>query len=588
MANGKSSKFITLSMPKTGWREPSRAKDDLLKLPKGHLLTPTEEVGEFVPAEAAFGTGPVTAATMVGEVTAPAVDETSRAEHVVAVDDESFGGVPSRMGSEAAISTLDGIFEQAEEYDSDAEDGPGAAEQMIDAFSIVAEEDLMFVPDAGDELDDDELLAGEERDTEDDYRQTPSASCPHTSPSTGPRPVPASVHRAKALREGTESIQPHPIDATKVIVTYRYTDPAGGVYVQETEMPEVVRAPANASSNAGSIIVPDVEASKVPRTKKGSPWTPVPGTSRYEWTRGDGDQQETWRVVIFFRRLHRDTHAYQDIYVNTNMLNNVDPNDKRFRTSYNKWILQFARRRDATYTQKVARVHWSVAERHALYTTINTFCAKYGIHSFGFSDDCMLSTKQLQLMADAVNAAPNPLRSAPRGVDAVRGQIISAHDKAQPKNKAIFDLMARAVALRARIAGGEVIPRAERKPKLAIPLCEFPVDPPVAASDSLTPGGRKRKRAAAVEASDGEPPSSELSSPPGSEVGGNDGVSEDTWMTTDEEIQPGESDEGNWSDTSEEMLSGEDEHGEWVEVEEIASSYPRRKPALLIVRLVWM
>ena len=340
-------------------------------------------------------------------------------------------------------------------------------------------------------------------------------------------------------------------------------------------MPEVVSAPANASSNAGSIIVPDVEASKVPRTKKGVPWIPVPGTSWYEWTRGDGDRQETWRVNVFFRRLHRDTHAYQDIYVNTNMLNNVNPNDKKFRTSYNKWILQFARRRDATYTQKVARVHWSIAERRALYTSINTFCAKFGIHKFGFSDNCKLSTKQLQLMAEAVNAASNPSRLVPRGVDAVRGQIVSAHDKAQPKNKAVFDLMAKAVSLRARIASGEVISRAERKPKLAISLSEFPVDPPVAAAGPSTPSGRKHKQTAAVEESDTEPSSSELSSPPASEVGGNDGVSEDTWMTTDEEIQPGESEEGNWSDTSEDMLSGEE--AEWIEVEEIASSPPAKR-----------
>lgn len=359
-------------------------------------------------------------------------------------------------------------------------------------------------------------------------------------------------------------------------MTYRYTDAAGNAYVQETELPEVVRAPANASDKPGSILVPDVETSKVPRTKKGSPWVPVPGTSRHEWTRGGGEQRETWRVIVFFRRLDRDTHAYQDMYVNTNMLRNVDPNDKRFRTSYNKWILQFARRRDATYTQKVARVHWSVAERQALYTGINSFCAKFCIHRFGFTEDCKLSTKQLQLMADGVNSAPNPLRTTPRGVDAVRGQIISAHNRAQPKNKAIFDLLGRAVALRARTARGEVIPRAERKPHAAIALSEFPVEPPAAAAGSLTSGGRKRKRAAIVEKSDEEPSSSELSSPPASDVGENDGLSVETWMTTDEEIVPGESEEGNWSDTSEEVLSGEDE-GEWAVVEEVASSPPAKK-----------
>lgn len=382
------------------------------------------------------------------------------------------------------------------------------------------------------------------------------------------------THQAKTPREGTEIIRPHPTDATKVIISYRYTVPSGNVYTQETEMPQVVPKPANALDQPGSIIVPEVEKSKVPRTKKGSPWTPVPDTSRYEWTRGVGGQQETWRVIVFFRRLDRDTYEYQDIYINTNMLANVDPNNKRFRTSYNKWILQFARRRDATYTQKVARVHWSVPERRALYTAINAFCAKFGIHHFGFAEACKMGTKQLQLMADAVNTAPNPLRMVPRGVDAVRGQIVSAHDKAQPKNKAIYDLLKTAASFRARIASGEAIPRAERKPQLAIPLTEFPVDPPVTATAPRTPGGRKRKRTATEEVSDDEPSSSELSSPPASEVGVDDGVSEHTWMTTDEEIQPGESEEQNWSDTEEKVTSVEG--GEWVEVDEVGSSPPAK------------
>lgn len=47
---------------------------------------------------------------------------------------------------------------------------------------------------------------------------------------------------------------------------------------------------------------------------------------------------------MFFRRLDRDTYAFQDIYVNVGHLRNVDPNDKNFRKLYNKWVLQFARR----------------------------------------------------------------------------------------------------------------------------------------------------------------------------------------------------------------------------------------------------
>lgn len=292
------------------------------------------------------------------------------------------------------------------------------------------------------------------------------------------------------------------------------------------------------SNEVGGIIFPDVETSKVPRTKRTSPWIPVHSNSKYEWSRGEGDQKETWRVNIFFRRLDRETHAFRDIYANTNILNNVDPNDKRFRTSYNKWILQFARRRDAAYTPKVVRVHWSIAERRALYTSINTFCAKFGIHRFGFADGCKLSTKQLQLMANAVNSVPNPHRVTPRGVDAVRGQIATAHDKPQPKNKEIYDLLLRATALRAGMANREKVPKADRKPELAIPLADFPVDPLEAAQRLSSPGAGKRKRGA-VGVMGTESSNSDLSSPPASEIDWDDGgLGRDTSMAADRDNQP--------------------------------------------------
>lgn len=340
-------------------------------------------------------------------------------------------------------------------------------------------------------------------------------------------------------------------------------------------MPGEVTSSASVSKGTGGVIFPDVESSKLPRTKKGLPWNPVPDTSGYEWTRGEDDDQETWKINIFFRRLDRDTHAYQDIYVNTNILKNVNPNNKRFRTSYNKWVLQFARRRDPSYTAKIVRVHWNTAERHALYTAINTFCAKLGLHRFGFTDDCKLSTAQMQSMADAVNNAHNPLRMAPRGVDAVRGQIVSAHDKSPPKNKAVFELLARANALRARIASGEAVARAERKPAFAIPLSDFPVESAVGTPLlALAHGSKKRKRAVVVETGGLEPSSSELSSPPASEIGEAPGSSaEDAGVSADEDNDVGGGGEGNWSDASEELLSGDG----WVEVEEGLASPPVKK-----------
>ncbi|KAH6633238.1 hypothetical protein C7974DRAFT_471429 [Boeremia exigua] len=526
MAKSKKSKTGARSKPKTGWGEPARA--ELHAKPVEKAIAASSETGQTSVAKQYLGNESLEATT------------------------------------ETTSGQLDGADEQLNVYDGDVEDGTEAAQQMVDT-PVSAEQDLKLASDESYELDDEEPAANGEHDSEDEDLPISSSI---------PRLVPASRHRAKALREGTETIRPHPSDAAKVIVTYHYKDPAGGVYTQDTVLPEVIPAPADASNEPGSLIFPDVGTSKVPRTRKGSPWTRVPGQSRYEWTRGEGDQKEMWRINIFFRRLRRDTFEFEDIYVNTKILETVDPNNKRFRTSYNKWVLQFARRRDATYTQKVVRVHWSVPERRALYAGINTFCAKFGIHRFGFTEDCKLSTRQLQLLADAVNATQNPLRLVPRGVDAVRGQIVSAHDRAAPKNKAVFELLVTADKLRARIAAGEVLPRAERKPKAAIPLEDFPVEVPVAARSVADRDSRKRKRTAAVE-SDTEPSSSELSEPPESEVGEDDVAERDGWMTTEEEILEGESEEGNWSDTSEEVVDGE----EWEEAEAEEAGAPPAKKA---------
>jgi len=260
-----------------------------------------------------------------------------------------------------------------------------------------------------------------------------------------------------------------------------------------------------------------IQASKIPRSKNSSPWTLVPGSSDYEWTRGEGRNKQTWRVNVFFRRLDRRTFAFQDIYVNTKLSRNVDPNDKDYHAAYNKWILQIARRQDATYTSDVARVHWIAAERRALNTAINTFCVKFGIHSFGFAAECKLSTEQLQIMADAVNAVPNPSRLEPRGIDAVRSQITSDHNNSHPKNREIFNLLAKGIDFHARMSDGEEIPGIEQKSKAAISLSAFPVDTAVTATATLTPDSKKRKQTAFAEET--EPSSSELSSPAVSGLG---------------------------------------------------------------------
>ncbi|KAF3031871.1 hypothetical protein E8E12_000947 [Didymella heteroderae] len=417
-------------MPKTGWQEPARDEDPLLRLPKGCSMTPTAEVHELESVKGARCVRSVERTASIGKTPPPPTEvETSRVQHVEVPKEKVDSDVSSEVSSEVAVSNLDGTVGESGDDHGDAGDAFGAWEPT-ETPSIVPDGEATALPGTYDGLDDVYINAYSIKPSDYPFDQYPSGSSQQTP--------------MKALRQGTESIRPHPTDPSKVIVMYHVTVD-GKHYDQETEIPEVIPMLAVVHSSSGSVIFPDVEDSTVPRTLKSSPWTPVPGSSGHEWIRGEGDKRETWRINIFFRRLDQDTHAFEDIYVNVNHLKNVNPNDKKFRASYNKWVLQFARRQDANYTQKVARVHWNTAERRALLAAINTFCSKFGIHKFDFVEGCRMSTEQLQLMADAVNAAPNSSRLEPRGVDAVRGQITSAHNKSQPKNKAIFDLLVKAL-----------------------------------------------------------------------------------------------------------------------------------------------
>ncbi|KAF3050413.1 hypothetical protein E8E11_005337 [Didymella keratinophila] len=442
-------------MPKTSWQEPERDNDHLLKLPKGRFLTPTDEVHELAPVENTTRARPVLRATSFGKTPPPLAVDMYRSRYITPSKEKDGGDATSELGTEAAVSSLEGNRGELKSYNDDAECGPVTAAERAETSSIASDEGAVSVPGTEDLFGEDELLAGKKPDTGD---EPPSRS--PTSTSASLRPVQTSKHRSKALRQGTETIRLHPTDPTQVIITYQVTTCTGKLFDQETEVPRQMSASASPHTGSGSIVVPSIQASKIPRSKNSSPWTPVPGSSDYEWTR--------------------------DIYVNTKLLRNIDPNDKDYHAAYNKWVLQIARRQDATYASDVARVHWIAAERRALYTAINIFCTKFGIHRFGFAAECKLSTEQLQIMADAVNAVPNPSRLEPRGIDAVRSQITSAHNKSHPKNKEIFNLLAKGIDFCARMSGGEVVPGIEQKSKAAIPLSEFPVDTAVTASPTLT------------------------------------------------------------------------------------------------------
>jgi hypothetical protein len=99
-----------------------------------------------------------------------------------------------------------------------------------------------------------------------------------------------------------------------------------------------------------------------------------------------------------------------------------------------------------------------------MYTAINAFIHDNGIDAY----DTMTSA-DLQAITDAINAVGGKAR----GLDALRGQITSAHET---KNHTMWYLREHARDFRLMIEGGGKVTDDERYPEHIIPLSEFPLE----------------------------------------------------------------------------------------------------------------
>jgi hypothetical protein len=285
-----------------------------------------------------------------------------------------------------------------------------------------------------------------------------------------------------------ETFSPHPTDPTKLIARFRVELPhASGTYYEQIDEIPVRDETASSPAKPGFYFIRDLTNAKIPQRRRankknnhqGDKWTRQ--ASGEIWTRPglNGEGIDVWEPIVVFRRFNATTQKYQQIYINLSKLDNVDPNDKMYQYAYNKWIDQIRRRRDGTYVQVVNKDHWTHAERRALYAAINAFVRKAGLRNFGFGPDVAMNQKDIQVMTNAVNTVGGKNRH----VDAVRGQISSAHIR---KNKAIYDLLQHAQVLRDRLDRDEIVPRKERYPQEAIVSSLFPPDA------NTTPGSRRR------------------------------------------------------------------------------------------------
>tara|TARA_R110002003_G_scaffold25_23_gene1321 strand:- start:1478 stop:3502 length:2025 start_codon:yes stop_codon:yes gene_type:complete len=279
-------------------------------------------------------------------------------------------------------------------------------------------------------------------------------------------------------RNRNEVLSPHPVRPGWLIARFRVQLPGQDdeFFEQVDEIPEL---DPNAVSpvDVTYYFLRNPQLAKIPSRKRANKknghqpplWVRQPGTNTWRRPGEPGEPDDIWELAILFRRFNAVTHSYEEAYLTTSRLINVDPNDKAFMYAYNKWIDQFRRRRDGQYEITVKKDHWTVPERRALMEGINTFVARKGLKNFGAGASLGMSNADMQVIADHINA----IGGNNRGIDATRAQIISAHVR---KNKAIFELRDRAEALRNRLANGDAISRAERYPQEAIPRSQFPVE----------------------------------------------------------------------------------------------------------------
>lgn len=267
-----------------------------------------------------------------------------------------------------------------------------------------------------------------------------------------------------------EEFEPHETDPSKISAVFRLELADGsGWYVQRDVLPEQRSSEEEDTFDEyDSLFFPDLTTYKVPHrphARKSVPHIPWIKTSAWRWERTVDGKTEIWSPNFVFRRFNARTHKYEKIYVCEKRVNNVDPNDKGWMYGYNKWIDQIKRRSDSSYVQEKRRDHWTVPEICAMYTGINDF-----LHTNGIDAYHGITTASLQKILDAINAVGNKNR----GIDALRGQMSSAH---KLKNPSLAYLRENARDLAEYLADGGIISDAERFPEKFIPEEEFPTAP---------------------------------------------------------------------------------------------------------------
>lgn len=231
------------------------------------------------------------------------------------------------------------------------------------------------------------------------------------------------------------------------------------IYTQRDEIPDLRNAPRDTPAddeeeqgkNGEFYLLPTNEDVIVPRKSRKDPlWTY--DTASKDWYRGDGKR---WRPSLVLRQFRSDTNEYTRLYDRTDMLLGLDPNNKQWLYGYNKMINQSFRR--YTGVKKVKHTFWTAAELEVMYKAVNKMVAEKGLDAFNFKFKKQFITTVMEGVNEAGGNA--------RGFDTVSTKV-------RRRDGPIFDLLARAQALKARIQAGEQVWKEERYPEEAIAMPE--------------------------------------------------------------------------------------------------------------------
>ncbi|KAF2036458.1 hypothetical protein EK21DRAFT_105774 [Setomelanomma holmii] len=199
-----------------------------------------------------------------------------------------------------------------------------------------------------------------------------------------------------------------------------------------------------------TVVVPAKSAKAGPRVYK---------KNLDHWVRKDGS---TWKLFILIRVFVAGTDEYIEFHLLVDdKIKTVDPNDDDWRTSFNKWVRQFVRRKIKEVVQP--RKHWTLEERVVVYKAINA-----DVHVRGI--DILASGKFPwgKAFFTPIAFQVNKVESRTRTYDAVQAFVRNQLYKQQ--KGAVFDLYERAKKIKALLDAGRDVPREERYPKEAIPL----------------------------------------------------------------------------------------------------------------------